>query len=90
MAELWLARQTGPAGFQKDLVVKKILPHLATDPAFVEMFLNEARYAALLNHPNLVQIFELGEDTGNYFLVLEQVPGHHRPALLRCAQEDNT
>ncbi len=90
MAEVWLARQTGPAGFQKDLVVKKILPHLATDPAFVEMFLNEARYAALLNHPNLVQIFELGEDTGNYFLVMEHVHGHSLRALLRRAQEDNT
>ncbi|MBX7112844.1 MAG: protein kinase [Myxococcaceae bacterium] len=90
MAEVWLARQTGPAGFQKDLVVKKILPHLATDPAFVEMFLNEARYAALLNHPNLVQIFELGEDTGNYFLVMEHVHGHSLRALLRRAQEDKT
>jgi|CXWL01.1.fsa_nt_gi serine/threonine-protein kinase len=88
MAEVWLARQTGPAGFQKDLVVKKILPHLATDPAFVEMFLNEARYAALLNHPNLVQIFELGEDTGNYFLVMEHVHGHSLRTILRRAKEN--
>lgn len=87
---MWLARQTGPAGFQKDLVVKKILPHLATDPAFVEMFLNEARYAALLNHPNLVQIFELGEDTGNYFLVMEHVHGHSLRTILRRAKENGT
>src|SRR5437899_2516737 len=55
MAEVWLANHQGPAGFQKQVVVKRILPHLAEDKAFVEMFLNEARLASQLDHPNIAQ-----------------------------------
>lgn len=83
MAEVWLARQEGPAGFSKNLVVKKILPHLADDKLFIEMFLNEARLAARLNHPNVVQIFELGEDEGRYFMVMEFIAGRNLRAIHR-------
>ena len=75
MGEVFLARAEGPAGFAKQVVVKRILRHLADEPSFVEMFLNEARLAALLSHPNVVQIFELGEAGGTYFIVMEYVRG---------------
>src|SRR5438105_6501122 len=75
MGEVFLARQEGPAGFQKPAVVKRILSHLSREPSFVEMFLNEARVAALLAHPNIVQIFELGEEQGVYFIAMEFVHG---------------
>ncbi|HEY6051557.1 MAG TPA: protein kinase, partial [Thermoanaerobaculia bacterium] len=61
MGEVFLARQQGPAGFQKVLVVKKILAHLTESKEFVEAFLGEARLAAQMNHRNIVQVFELGQ-----------------------------
>lgn len=75
MGEVFLARQLGPAGFARTVVVKRLLPHLARDQAFVEMFLNEARVASLLSHPNVAQILELGEAGGTYFIVMEFVHG---------------
>ncbi len=79
MAEVFLATQDGPAGFQKTCVVKRIRRSLAEEPKFVDMFLREARVAARLNHPNLVQIFELGEAQGprgkDYFIAMEFLDG---------------
>ncbi|OGQ20204.1 MAG: hypothetical protein A2138_09415 [Deltaproteobacteria bacterium RBG_16_71_12] len=79
MAEVFLATQDGPAGFQKTLVVKRIRRSLAEEPKFVDMFLREARVAARLNHPNIVQIFELGEAQGprgkDYFIAMEFLDG---------------
>jgi len=66
MGEVFLAKQQGPAGFQKMLVVKKILSHLTESKEFVEAFLGEARLAAQMNHRNIVQVFELGEQDGAY------------------------
>ena len=77
MADVWLARTAGSgvAGFEKVVVLKTILPHLGKDPAFVEMFFNEARVAALLNHPNCVQIFDVGEDGGSHYIAMEFIEG---------------
>ena len=75
MAEVFLARQTGMAGFSKQLVIKRVLPELVDDEKFVEMFLDEARLAARLSHPNICQVFELGEVNGQYFIAMEHVPG---------------
>src|SRR5690242_19793521 len=76
MAEVYLARQSGPAGFEKECVIKRILPSLAVDQQFVNMFLDEARIAARLSHPNIVQIFDLGSiGEGDYFLAMEHVHG---------------
>jgi serine/threonine protein kinase len=76
MAEVYLARQSGPAGFEKECVIKRILPALAADQQFVSMFLDEARIAARLSHPNIVQIYDLGSVTeGDYFLAMEHVHG---------------
>ncbi len=61
MAEVYLANQRGPAGYNKLVVIKRVRPHLANDSDFVAMFVNEARLAALINHPNVVSIFDLGQ-----------------------------
>jgi eukaryotic-like serine/threonine-protein kinase len=87
MAEVYLAQAEGPAGFQKQLVVKRILPHLTQDPSFVEMFLNEARLAAQLEHPNIVQIFELGEAGGSFFIAMEFIDGPNLRRLGRAIKE---
>ena len=75
MGEIFLARQQGPAGFEKILVVKKVLAHLTENKEFVELFLGEARLAARMNHRNIVQVFELGEHQGSYFIAMEYVAG---------------
>jgi serine/threonine-protein kinase len=85
MAEVFLAKSAGPMGFEKSLVVKRILPHLATEPAFVDMFLSEARLAAQLNHPNIVQIFDFGEAEGTYFIAMEFIDGSNLREIIRRA-----
>lgn len=85
MAEIWLSEQQGPGGFTKRLVVKRILPHLANDPRFIEMFLDEARLAAQLTHPNIVQIYDLGEADGSYFIAMEYVKGYDLEAIVNQA-----
>ncbi|MDP3506344.1 MAG: serine/threonine-protein kinase [Myxococcales bacterium] len=75
MAEVFLAVAPGLAGFSKKLVLKRVLPNLESDPNQIEMFLDEARLAARLEHPNICQVFDLGEHEGTYFIVMEHVPG---------------
>ena len=75
MAEVWLARQTGIAGFEKLVVLKRIHPHLANDPDFVRMFLDEARTAGDLRHANVVSVTDVGADAGTYFIVMEYLHG---------------
>jgi serine/threonine-protein kinase len=77
MAEVWRGRLCGPNGFDNVLVVKRILPELAGDPAFVKMFLAEGRWAALLNHPGVVQVFEIGEVDGAPYLAMEHIEGRN-------------
>ena len=86
MAEVFLARANWPMGFTKTLVLKRILPQLTGDPRFVEMFLSEARLASQLNHPHLVQIFDFGEDHGQYFLAMEYVDGPSLHVLIHRAR----
>jgi len=87
MAELWLARQEGPAGFSRTVALKRVLPHLATDERFVQMFLDEARLAALLTHPNIVQIHDFGEAEGEYYLTMEFVRGRSFDAVIDVEAE---
>ncbi|NVB77330.1 MAG: serine/threonine protein kinase, partial [Kofleriaceae bacterium] len=75
MAEIYLARSTGTAGFEKIVVLKRILPSQAEDPQFVAMFLEEARLAATLHHPNIADVHDVGEDNGTYFFTMEYVYG---------------
>src|SRR5258707_14874535 len=85
MAEVYLARQAGAAGFEKLVCLKRILPPLPRDKQFVEMFLNEARVAARLDHPNIVSIFDPGEANGDYFIAMEFIDGPPpRPAGKRA------
>ncbi|AFE09336.1 serine/threonine protein kinase [Corallococcus coralloides DSM 2259] len=89
MAEVWLARQTGIEGFQKELVVKRILPHLAEDREFVEMFKNEALIAARFNHPNIAQVYEFGEANGTYYIAMEFIHGEDLGRVMRKASGMN-
>ncbi len=90
MAEVFLAKLEAAAGFQKPVVLKHVLPQLATDPQFVEMFLDEARLAARLSHPNIAQTFDLGEEEGEYFIAMEYVAGESLLAVLRRAESRKT
>lgn len=86
MAEVFKCRLTGIGGFDKVLVVKRILPHLAEDEEFVAMFLDEARIAANLNHPNVVHIFEIGQDNdGSPYIAMEFVRGPTFAQIIRTA-----
>ena len=75
MAEIFLARQAGLEGFEKTIVIKRIRPHLSKQSNFVKMFLNEAKLAAQLNHPNIVQIYDLGRIGESYFIAMEYIFG---------------
>ncbi len=75
MAEIFLARQAGLEGFEKTIVIKRIRPHLSKQTSFVKMFLNEAKLAAQLNHPNIVQIYDLGKIGESYFIAMEYIFG---------------
>ena len=75
MAELWLALQVGVQGFSRVVALKRVLASHQEDAAFLEMFLDEARLAARLDHPHIVRIYELGQDGDSYFLAMEYLPG---------------
>jgi serine/threonine protein kinase len=84
MADVFKGRIQGPAGFERVFVVKRILPHLSDDPAFIQMFVEEAKLSARLSHPNIVQIFELGSVEGEYFISMEHVAGHDLAETMRA------
>jgi len=89
MAEIFLATEHGVAGLERLVVVKRILPHLAVYESFVEMFLREARFAARLNHPNIVQIHELGQDGDSFFIAMEYIEGTSvRDLMAQAARAD--
>jgi len=75
MAQLFLARRVKPKGQERTVVLKRILPHLAEDTAFVTMFLDEARIAARLHHPNVIEILDLGAEGDSYFIAMEYIHG---------------
>jgi serine/threonine-protein kinase len=75
MAEIFVGRKTGPGGFEKPLVVKRIHKKLLGDREIEAMFLDEARVQALLDHPHIVQIYDFGEDRGSYFIAMEYIAG---------------
>lgn len=86
MAEIFLARHEGPGGFAKTVVVKRVLPHLADNPTLVQMFLDEARIASQFSHPNVVQVFDFGQEGGTYYLAMEYVQGENLQTLMRAAR----
>src|SRR5687768_706098 len=82
MGQLHIATKSGLEGFTKIAAVKCILPELAEAPEFRKMFLDEARVAARLDHPNIVSTYELGEADGCYFIAMEYLPGEDLSAIL--------
>ncbi len=88
MAEVFSAIAHGPSGFQRRCVVKRVLPQLACSPAFVQMFIDEARISSLFCHPNIVQFYESGEEQGVCFLAMEHVLGRDLTAVMRTLAHD--
>ena len=86
MAEVLLARQQGLGGFEKLVVVKRILPHIKGDGAFVDMFLNEARLAASLRHPNIIEIYDVYREADEFAIVMEYLSGETVRLLLSEAR----
>jgi eukaryotic-like serine/threonine-protein kinase len=82
MAEIFLARQEGMEGFEKTVVIKRILPALTRSEGFVTMFLNEARLASQLTHPNIVQIYELGRVGESHFIAMEYIFGRDMARII--------
>src|ERR1043165_373151 len=87
MAEVQLALQRGPAGFEKLVVVKLVHSNLASQKAFVDMRLDEARIAALVKHPNVVDIYDLGVVDGRYFIAMEYLEGEPLLAVLSAGRD---
>lgn len=85
MATVYLARLLGPVGFSRTVAIKRLLPQFARDPEFVTMFLDEARLAARLRHPNIVPTVDVVATKGEAFLVMEYVQGESLAQLLRSA-----
>ena len=84
MAEIWKAKAQGPAGFEKVLAIKKVLPHLVEDGEFIDMFVEEAKLVATLVHPNIVQVFDFGQvGKLDYFIAMEYVAGSNLAQVLR-------
>ncbi len=87
MAEVFRAKISSSHGFEKVLVIKRILPHLAADATFVSMFIDEAKLTAQLTHPKIVQILDFGDVGGQYFIALEYVDGSDALGLLRTSAQ---
>ena len=82
MAEVFLAWQLGPGGFERKVALKRLLPNYSEDPNAVSMFLDEARIAAQLTHKNIVQIYDLGKIKDSYFIAMEYIPGRDMSAVI--------
>jgi len=87
MAEVFRAAVVGSAGFNKIVAIKRILPHLAKDESFVAMLVDEAKIAATLVHPNILQVMDLGDHKGVYFIAMEFVVGRSLDAVIHRAQQ---
>ena len=95
MASVYLARAEGSPGFEKLVALKRIHPHLASEKGYVEMFLDEARIASRITHPNVCTVFDFGEADGEYFIAMEYLVGEplsrvHRRIMANAAQRTST
>ncbi len=87
MAEVFKARMKGVEGFQKIVAIKRILPHLTENDEFVTMFIDEAKLAAQLQHPNIIHIYDLGKIERSYYIAMEYIDGKDVRSLLRLLDE---
>jgi serine/threonine-protein kinase len=85
MAQVHLGRLLGPVGFSRTVAIKRLHPHLAGDPEFVSMFVDEARLASRIRHPNVMPILDVAAEDNELFLVMEYVPGESLASLLKAA-----
>jgi len=83
MAEIYLARQNAMAGFEKDVVIKRLKPDLARDERIRQMFLDEARIGAILNHTNIVHVYDVDEEDGVPYIAMEYIRGEELNVLCR-------
>jgi serine/threonine-protein kinase len=90
MATVHIGRQRGHAGFARVVAIKRLLPHMASEPEFVSMLVDEARLASRIHHPNVVQTFDVVTDRGEVFLVLEYVHGESLANLATHARQSKT
>ena len=90
MASVHLARMDGPGGFQKWVAIKKIHTHLVEDESFVQMFLDEARVAARISHPNVATVFDLGKHEDTYWIAMEYLHGEPLREVMRRTEELGT
>ncbi|MGD8521395.1 MAG: serine/threonine-protein kinase, partial [Desulfobacterales bacterium] len=90
MAELFLADYVRRDGFRRKVAIKRILPHLAGNKDFIKMFTREARLAALLQHPNIVQIFDYGKIENAYFIAMEYIDGKNLAEILSAMNQGLT
>ena len=88
MAELYLGRTLGIEGFEKLVVLKRILPQFTSNAKLVQMFLSEARLAATLHHPNIAQVMDIGGEDNDYFFAMEYVHGEDLGRLMAAAAEN--
>jgi serine/threonine protein kinase len=86
MAEVWKARMRGVEGFQKMVAIKKILPHMSDNAEFIGMFIDEAKLAAQLGHPNIVHIYDLGKIGRSYYIAMEYVDGRDLRSILNAGR----
>jgi len=89
MAELFLALHRSVAGFEKLVVIKRILPDMARDQGFITMLLQEARIAATFSHPNIVTIFDVGQVDHTYFIAMEHIHGEDLRSIVRGMKAKN-
>ena len=87
MGELFLASRVGHGHLQQQVALKRMLPHLTRQKDLVSMFLDEARVASLLSHPNLVQVIDFGEVAGEYYLAMEYLPGETLSSVIHALAE---
>ncbi len=88
MAEVFMAKTFGVEGFERLVAVKRILPNIAEDTEFIQMFVDEAKIAVQLTHANIVQVFDLGKVADSYYIAMEFVHGRDLRALFdRCRHE---
>lgn len=90
MGEVFLARASGAAGFETEVCIKRILPHLAGKSDFVRRFIDEGKLVSRLRHAGIAQVLDLGEDQGTVFLAMEYIDGHDLRDLMRLAKAANT
>ena len=87
MGEIFLAKRAGPVGFEKILVIKRILQNLTEDKQYVDMFFSEARVAGMLTHSNIAQVYDIGEVDEHFYIAMEYVNGRSLKDVLAYSKK---